>query len=57
MEKTLCDDCSKEAKVKIDNRSLCTDCGMRVLQQDASSARAWMGDKRKGHGLVSYRKL
>ena len=42
MGKTLCDDCSKEAKVKIKDRYFCSSCGLRILQQDASGPKRWM---------------
>ena len=52
MEKNLCDDCSKEAKVKIKDRYFCSQCGLRILQEEASRPKRWVDGQWKRHDRV-----
>jgi predicted amidophosphoribosyltransferase len=53
MEKTLCDDCSKEATQTVKNRQFCSHCAMRVLQQDDACIGYGMGGEWSGGCAMS----
>ena len=53
MEKTLCDDCSKEAEEKVGGRYFCWNCAVRVLQQVPSGQQQRVGVQRKQTGALS----
>jgi hypothetical protein len=47
MDKTICDDCEKEAAKQVKHGYFCKDCAMRVLWQDSQRDEWGLGVQRK----------
>lgn len=53
MEKTICDDCEKEAAKQVKHGYFCKDCAMRVLRQDPQRDVWGVGVQRKPDSSMS----
>lgn len=53
MEKTICDDCEKEATKQVKHGYFCKDCAVRVLRQDPQRDVWGVGVQRKPDSSMS----